>query len=160
VDPVAGSYYVESLTTSIEEQARNYLDRIDSLGGIVTAIESGWVQREIEDAAYRHQQAVDSGEVVVVGVNQFAGPDEDTLSLQDGEVAETVERTQIERVRALRARREPLRWQAALDRVREQARSSGNVMPAIVEAVESSATVGEIAGGLREVFGEFRFSGA
>ena len=71
VDPLAGSYYVESLTTAIEQQARSYLDRIDALGGMVAAIERGWVQREIEDAAYRHQQAVDSGETVVVGVNRF-----------------------------------------------------------------------------------------
>jgi methylmalonyl-CoA mutase N-terminal domain/subunit len=159
VDPLAGSYYVESLTTSIEQQARGYLDRIDSLGGMVAAIERGWVRREIEDAAYRHQRAVDSGEMVVVGVNRFAGADDDSPDLPAGEV-ETSEQIQVERVRALRARRDRLRWRAALDRVREQARSAGNVMPAIVEAVESCATVGEIAGCLREVFGEFRFSGA
>jgi methylmalonyl-CoA mutase, N-terminal domain len=160
VDPLAGSYYVESLTTSIEQQARSYLDRIESLGGMVAAIERGWVQREIEDAAYQHQQAVDSGEVVVVGVNQFAGPDDDSPDLPAGKIDETWERKQVERVRALRVRRDPLRWRMALDRVRESARSSANVMPAIVEAVESGATVGEIAGGLREVFGEFRGSGA
>jgi methylmalonyl-CoA mutase, N-terminal domain len=155
VDPLAGSYYVESLTTAIEQQARRYLDRIDALGGMVAAIESGWVQREIEDAAYRHQQAVDSGKGVVVGVNRFVNRCENPPGPPARDLGETAERAQIERVRALRARRDPLRWQAALDRVTEHARSSGNVMPAILEAVESCATVGEIAEGMRKVFGEY-----
>ena len=120
---------------------------------MVAAIERGWVQREIEDAAYRHQQAVDSGETVVVGVNRFAGTSEE---VPPRNVEDTVERMQIERVRALRGRRDPLRWQAAIDRVTEQARSSGNVMPAILEAVESNATVGEIAASMGKVFGEYR----
>jgi methylmalonyl-CoA mutase N-terminal domain/subunit len=154
VDPLAGSYYVESLTTAIEHGARNYLDRIDALGGMVAAIECGWVQREIEDAAYRHQHAVDSRETVVVGVNRFAGPGEEPPHVQKDD--EQVERKQIERVRALRGRRDPLRWQAALDRVTEQARGSANVMPSILEAVESSATVGEIAASLGKVFGEYQ----
>jgi methylmalonyl-CoA mutase, N-terminal domain len=155
VDPLAGSYYLESLTTSIEQQARNYLERIDALGGMVAAIERGWVQREMEDAAYLHQQAVDGGETVVVGVNRFTSPTEDSACGSDQDFDETAQRGQIERVRALRARRDPLRWQAALDRVMDQARSTGNLMPAILEAVESFATVGEIAGSLRQVFGEY-----
>ncbi len=154
VDPLAGSYYVESLTNAIEQEVHRYLERIDSLGGMLAAIERGWVQREIEDAAYQHQQAVDSGETVVVGVNRFAGepPAEPPATIVD----ETVERRQIERVRAFRVRRDPLRWKAALDRVTEQARSTGNLMPAILEAVESHATVGEIAANLRGVFGEYQ----
>jgi methylmalonyl-CoA mutase N-terminal domain/subunit len=163
VDPLAGSYYLESLTTSIEQEARNYLERIDALGGMVAAIERSWVQREMEDAAYRHQRAVDAEETVVVGVNRFIGPPapasrggEDFPCLPDQEVDETAERRQIERVRALRARRDPLRWQTALGRVTEQARSTGNLMPVILEAVESCATVGEIAGSLRQVFGEYQ----
>jgi methylmalonyl-CoA mutase, N-terminal domain len=166
VDPLAGSYYLESLTNSIEQEARAYLERIDALGGMVAAIERGWVQREIEDAAYRHQQAVESGETIVVGVNRFASPlaspapasrgKEDFPCLPNRDVEEMAERGQIERLRSLRARRDPLRWQSALDRVTEQARSSSNLMPAILEAVESSATVGEIAGSLRKVFGEYQ----
>jgi methylmalonyl-CoA mutase N-terminal domain/subunit len=155
VDPLAGSYYLESLTTSIEQQARSYLERIDTLGGMVAAIEGGWVQREMEDAAYLHQQAVDGGETVVVGVNRFTSPEENSVCVVDQGVDETSQRGQIERVRALRARRDPLRWQAALDRVTDQARSNGNLMPVILEAVESFATVGEIAGSLRQVFGEY-----
>jgi methylmalonyl-CoA mutase N-terminal domain/subunit len=154
VDPLAGSYYMESLTTALEREARNYLNRIDSLGGMVAAIERGWVQREIEDAAYRQQQAVDSGESVIVGVNRFAG--EDSTELPGRSLGDTVEQEQIERVRALRTRRDPLRWQAALDRVTEQARCSTNLMPAILEAVESFATVGEIATSMGKVFGEYQ----
>jgi methylmalonyl-CoA mutase N-terminal domain/subunit len=155
VDPLAGSYYVESLTSAIEQEASGYLERIDALGGMVAAIERGWVQQEIEDAAYQHQRAVDAGQTVVVGVNRFTGSQarDDSPPLN---VDETAERGQIERVRALRARRDPVRWRAALDRVTEHARSSGNLMPAIVEAVESYATVGEIAQSMREVFGEHR----
>jgi methylmalonyl-CoA mutase, N-terminal domain len=155
VDPLAGSYYLESLTTSIEQQARSYLERIDTLGGMVAAIEGGWVQREMEDAAYLHQEAVDGGETVVVGVNRFTSREENSACVADQGIDETAQRGQIERVRALRARRDPLRWQAALDRVTDQARSTGNLMPVILEAVESFATVGEIAGSLRQVFGEY-----
>jgi methylmalonyl-CoA mutase, N-terminal domain len=154
VDPLAGSYFVESLTTALEQEARKYLTRIDSLGGMVAAIERGWVQREIEDAAYRQQQAVDAGDSVVVGVNRFAG--EDSTELPVRSLGDTVEQEQIERVRALRTRRDPLRWQAALDRVTERARCSTNLMPAILEAVESCATVGEIATCMGKVFGEYQ----
>src|ERR1700684_2923678 len=97
VDPLAGSYYVESLTAEIEQEVHSYLERIDSLGGMVAAIERGWVQREIEDAAYQHQQAVDSGDSVVVGVNRFAG--EDSTELPVRSLGDTVEQEQIERVR-------------------------------------------------------------
>ncbi len=156
VDPLAGSYYLESLTNSIEQEARIYLERIDALGGMLAAIERGWVQREIEDAAYRHQQAVETGEIVVVGVNRFASEREDSPCLRNQDADEAAERRQIERLRAFRARRDPIRWQAGLDRVTEQARSTGNMMPVILEAVESCATVGEIAGSLRKVFGEYQ----
>ncbi len=156
VDPLAGSYYLESLTNSIEQEARTYLERIDDLGGMVAAIERGWVQREIEEAAYRHQQAVEAEETVVVGVNRFTSPQDDFPCLPGQDVDETAERRQIERVRALRARRDPLRCQAALDRLTDQARSTGSLMPAIVDAVESYATVGEVAGSLRKVFGEYQ----
>jgi methylmalonyl-CoA mutase N-terminal domain/subunit len=153
VDPLGGSYYVESLTTAIEQQARAYLNRIDAMGGMVAAIECGWVQREIEDAAFRQQQAFDSGTSVVVGVNRFAAP----ATTEPREQLEgTMEQDQIERVRALRMRRDPLRWRAGLDRVTEHARCSTNLMPAILEAIESCATVGEIASSMGEVFGTYQ----
>ena len=153
VDPLGGSYYVESLTTAIECEARGYIERIDALGGMVPAIERGWVQREIEEAAYRHQQAVDAGEAVVVGVNRFVSPAA-TPPDRTPPLDEPAERAQIERVRAVRAGRDPLRWREALERLTQSARAGSNVMPTILEAVESQATVGEIADGLRTVFGE------
>jgi methylmalonyl-CoA mutase N-terminal domain/subunit len=110
------------------------------------------VQREIEEAAYRQQKAIDAGEQVVVGLNRFTGPEAETRTAPI--VDETAERQQIERVRALRARRDPLRWKEALDRVTTRANSTENLMPVILEAVESYATVGEIADRLRQVFGE------
>jgi methylmalonyl-CoA mutase N-terminal domain/subunit len=153
-DPLGGSYYVESLTSAIEQGARAYLEQIDAAGGMLAAIQGGWVQREIEAASYLHQQSVDAGETVVVGVNRFTHPGEEAATLATGTLDETTEATQIERLRALRLRRDPQRWQAAVDRVTEHARTTNNVMPAILEAVESYATVGEIASALCKVFGE------
>ncbi len=156
IDPFAGSYYVESLTDDLEKQARAYFERIDGMGGMLRAIERGWVQQEIQTAAYDYQRAVDSGEQVVVGVNRFTREDEPGIPIQ--RIDEDLERHQVERVRALRARRDAQRWLAAIDRVKEHARSGANLMPAILEAVESYATVGEIAAAMREVFGEYQES--
>jgi methylmalonyl-CoA mutase N-terminal domain/subunit len=161
IDPFAGSYYIESLTSDLEKQARAYFERIDAMGGttgggMLRAIEQGWVQQEIQSAAYEYQRAVDSGEAVVVGVNRFTREDEPGIPIQ--RIDEALERQQVERVRGLRARRDQARWLAALDRVKEHARSGRNLMPAILEAVESCATVGEIAGSMREVFGEYQES--
>jgi methylmalonyl-CoA mutase, N-terminal domain len=156
VDPFAGSYYVESLTSQIEQQTKTYLDRIETLGGMLRAIEQGWVQQEIQNAAYEYQRAVDSGVATVVGVNRFTRDEEPQIAIQRSD--ETLERKQVERLKALRARRDQARWQASLNRVRDHARSGANLMPAILEAVESYATVGEIASAMREVFGEYHES--
>ena len=156
IDPFAGSYYVESLTNELEQQARAYLERIDALGGMLRAIEQGWVQQEIQAAAYDYQRAVDSGEATVVGVNRFTRDEEPPIPIQH--IDEALERRQVERVKALRARRDQQKWRASLDRVKEHARGGQNLMPSILEAVESYATVGEIAAALREVFGEYRES--
>jgi methylmalonyl-CoA mutase N-terminal domain/subunit len=123
---------------------------------MLPAIEQGWVQQEIQNAAYEYQRAVDQGETVVVGVNRFTREEEPPVPVQ--RVDEALERRQVERVRALRMRRDRGRWQSALERVKEHARSGENLMPAILEAVESYATVGEIAGAMREVFGEYQES--
>jgi methylmalonyl-CoA mutase N-terminal domain/subunit len=160
IDPFAGSYYVETLTNDLEKQANTYLERIDALGGMLRAIEQGWVQQEIQSAAYDYQRAVDSGQATVVGVNRFArephaGP-EPPIPIQ--RIDEALERRQIERLRAVRARRDQSRWQSSLNQVKENARSGQNLMPAILEAVESYATVGEIAAAMREVFGEYQES--
>ncbi len=156
VDPVAGSYAIESLTAQIGKQVQEYFDEIDKLGGMIRAIERGWVQQEIQNAAYGYQRAVDSGEAIVVGVNRFTREDEPPIPTQ--RIDEALERKQVERVRALRTRRDPQPWQASLDRVREAARAGANLMPVILAAVEGYATVGEIASTLREVFGEYQES--
>jgi methylmalonyl-CoA mutase, N-terminal domain len=156
VDPFAGSFYVESLTNGIEQGAAAYLERIEAMGGMLAPIESGWVQQEIQNAAYEHQRDVDEGRAIVVGVNRFTGGDAAAIPIQ--RIDEALERKQIERLRAFRLRRDSVRWRTALDRVKEHARGKENLMPAILEAVESCATLGEIAATLRAVFGEYRES--
>jgi methylmalonyl-CoA mutase, N-terminal domain len=156
IDPVAGSYAIESMTTGIEQQVEAYFGRVEALGGMLAAIERGWVQQEIQNAAYETQQAIDAGEATVVGVNRFTRETEPHIPTQ--RIDEALERKQVERVRALRARRDAQRWRASLDAVGDAARSGANLMPAILEAAESRATVGEIASTLRTVFGEYQES--
>jgi methylmalonyl-CoA mutase N-terminal domain/subunit len=153
VDPLAGSYYVESLTNQIEAGARGYLDKIEAMGGVLKAIERGYVQQEIQNAAYEYQQTVDRHEAIVVGVNAFELDEEKPILLQ--RIDESLERKQVERLRVLRARRDPAKWQAALKVVENTARGTGNLMPVIVEAVEANATVGEISDAMRRVYGEY-----
>jgi len=159
VDPLAGSYYVESLTNEIERRADEYMATIaafdkDGKYGMLRAIERGYVQREIQNAAYGYQRAVEAKEAIVVGVNEFASEQEVAVPIQ--RIDEALEGRQVERVRALRARRDAGVYAAALKRVEDTARSGGNLMPQILHAVESYATVGEIANVLRTVFGEYR----
>ncbi len=154
VDPLGGSYYLESLTNQIEQRAREYLDKIEAMGGMLKAIERGYVQAEIQNAAYDFQQAVDRLETVVVGVNRFATDEATSVPLY--RVDEALERKQVDRLRALRARRDPQKSTAALQAVEEAARSSENLMPRIIQAVESFCTVGEISDSLRKVFGEYK----
>jgi methylmalonyl-CoA mutase N-terminal domain/subunit len=154
VDPLAGSYYIESLTNQIETQAREYLDKIDAMGGTLKAIERGFIQQEIQNAAYEYQQAVDRLESIVVGVNAFEQEKEKPIPLLH--MDESLERKQVERLRAVRARRDPAKWQAALKKVEDAARGTGNLMPPIVEAVEANATVGEISDAMRHVYGEYQ----
>jgi methylmalonyl-CoA mutase N-terminal domain/subunit len=152
VDPVGGSYVIEQLTDRIEQEAEAILARIDALGGTLAAIESGMVQREIQESAYRAQQAIDSGEATVVGVNRFTT--EEPAAIEVFRIDPAIERQQIERVRELRASRDTAAWQAALDEVTAAARESRNLMPAMIAAVEARATVGEISDAMRRVFGE------
>jgi len=154
VDPFAGSYAIESLTNEIEARARDYIEKIDSLGGMLPAIERGFVQQEIQNAAYDVQQQIDRGDVIVVGVNRFAIEDEKPIAIQ--RVDEALERKQVERVRALRASRDASQWQIAINRLKDSALGSGNLVPAVIGAVESKCTVGEISNQLRAVFGEHR----
>jgi methylmalonyl-CoA mutase N-terminal domain/subunit len=154
VDPLAGSYYIESLTNEIEKRAAEYLGKIEVMGGMLKAIERGFVQQEIQNAAYEYQQAVDREEAIVVGVNRFEVEEEKPIPIQ--KIDPALEAKQIERVRALRARRDAAAWQAGLKGVEDAARSGANVMPRILEAVEGYATVGEISDAMRRVFGEYR----
>jgi len=154
IDPLAGSYYIESLTNGLEHGALEYLDKIDSLGGTLKAIEQGYVQQEIQNAAYDTQLAIDRLEQVVVGVNRFEREVEAGVPVF--RVDEALERRQIERLRALRERRDRSVWQSAMDGVEEAARSGANLMPAIINAVENCGTVGEISDAMRRVFGEYK----
>lgn len=154
IDPLAGSYYVEALTNQIETNALAYLEKIDAMGGMLKAIERGYVQQEIQNAAYEYQRAVDHKEAIVVGVNSFALDEEKTIPLLH--MDESLERKQVERLRALRAKRDQAKWQAAIKQVEDTARGTGNLMPAIVEAVEANGTVGEISDAMRHVYGEYR----
>jgi methylmalonyl-CoA mutase N-terminal domain/subunit len=154
IDPLAGSYYVESLTNEIEKRAAEYLGKIEVMGGMLKAIERGFVQQEIQNAAYEYQQAVDLGEAVVVGVNRFEVEEEKAIPIQ--KIDPGLEFKQIERVRALRAWRDAGPWKSALAGVEDAARSGGNVMPRILAAVEAYATVGEISDAMRRVFGEYK----
>jgi methylmalonyl-CoA mutase, N-terminal domain len=153
-DPLGGSYYVEALTSRLEAEAEAIFSRIAKLGGALQAIESGWVQQQIQQAAYAFQRKVDSGEAVVVGVNKFTSDSEPEMPLQ--RLNPELERRQVERLRALRERRHHGLWSQSLRQLRDAAISDGNLMPLIVNAVESLATVGEIADTLRQVFGEYR----
>jgi methylmalonyl-CoA mutase N-terminal domain/subunit len=154
VDPLAGSYYVESLTSEIEKRAADYLEKIEAMGGMLKAIERGYVQQEIQNAAYEYQQAVDRQEAVVVGVNRFQLEEEKAVPIQ--RIDPALEPKQVERLRALRAKRNAGTWQAAIQAVEDTARSGENLMPRILAAVEANATVGEISDAMRKVYGEYK----
>ncbi len=157
VDPVGGSYTIERLTDTLERQAVAILDRIDRLGGTLSAIEQGWIQREIQDAAYRSQQAVDRVEQVVVGVNRFESDDRGAPpSVPDAfQLDPDIEARQVERLRQVRAGRSEAEWRQALDAVAAAAHDGTNLVPPIVAAVQALATIGEISDTLRRVFGEY-----
>jgi len=156
VDPLAGSFYVETLTNELIERARALIAEVDGLGGSIAAIESGWMQARIGDSAYAAQQAIERGDAVVVGVNRFveAGTDEATIPLQ--RIDASIEREQVARLQAFRAARDAAAVQARLDEVRAAASGTANLMPPFVEAVDAGATLGEICNVLREVFGVYR----
>ena len=155
-DPVAGSYAIEKLTDEIEAGARKYIDKIDAMGGMLRAIESGFVQSEIQKAAYDYQRAVERGERIVVGVNQFVAEEEKPIPTL--RIDPAIESAQVARLNALRAKRDAAKSRAALAEVERRAASGENLMPAILAAVEAYASVGEIADAMRRVFGEFHES--
>ena len=153
-DPLAGSYYVESLTNQLEAAANEYLEEIEALGGTLAAIEAGYQQRHIQESSYAAQRSIEAGSKVVVGVNKFRDEESTTPPLQ--RIDPEGERRQVERVRKVRAERDPAAWAATLRRLEECARGDENLLPAMVEAVQAYATVGEICDQLRGVWGEHR----
>jgi len=154
IDPLAGSYLIESWTSEIERRAVDYIEKIDALGGALKAIEQGYMQREIQESAYRWQLAVDRGDQVVVGVNQFQV--EEVLELDRLRVDPAVGERQTARLRALRERRDVEAVSSALSRLEIAARSDNNLMHVILDAVEKYATIGEICDIMRGVFGEYQ----
>jgi methylmalonyl-CoA mutase N-terminal domain/subunit len=154
VDPMAGSYAIESLTASIVQQAQEYLARIDDMGGALAAIEEGFINLEIQDAAYAYQRAVESKEAVIVGVNEFIAENESMPDLL--RVDPAIEQAACARLAALRARRDNERASTVRDQLAQAARGTDNLMPLLVEAVDADVTLGEICHTLRAVFGEYR----
>ena len=153
VDPLGGSFYVESLTDELECAAWDYIRRIDDMGGAVAAIEAGFIQKEIADSAYRYQQQIESGDKVIVGVNKFVidePPFEDIFIVDD-----SIRRIQMDKIRAIRASRDSASVAGCLSALEESARNGTNLVPHILSAVEAYATLGEISDVLRKVFGEY-----
>jgi methylmalonyl-CoA mutase N-terminal domain/subunit len=153
-DPLGGSYFLEALTDELERLAAGYIERIDAMGGAVAAIEAGFYQDEIHEAAFKIQHGIEDGSRVIVGVNRFEDPEEKPIDLQQIDESETAK--QIERTRALRASRDHEAVRAALGAVAETANGTGNLLPPMREALRVSATLGEVSDVLREHFGEYR----
>ncbi|MCL6446784.1 MAG: methylmalonyl-CoA mutase family protein [Armatimonadetes bacterium] len=155
IDPLAGSYYVEALTNKMEEEAEKYFEEIDRRGGVLACIDQNFFQQEIADAAYRYQQALDSKQRILVGVNEFINPDEQ-LEIEILKIDPQVEKEQVERVRKLRQERDNIRVKETLDNLRRACAGTENLMPCILECVRAYATEGEIIQTMKEVFGEYK----
>ena len=154
VDPFAGSYAIEELTNQLEKKAIEYIEKIDAMGGMLKAIEEGYVQREIQEAAYQYQRAVEKQTEIVVGVNKFQTEETETIPIL--KVDEKIERGQIERLKAVREKRNAEKAENALLKIEEAAKNDENLLPKILECVENYVTVGEISNKLRTVWGEYR----
>jgi methylmalonyl-CoA mutase N-terminal domain/subunit len=154
VDPLAGSYFIEELTDRIEAQASELIAKIDKAGGVVAAIEEGFIQRQIENSAYEYQQEIEKGERIIVGVNEFKIDEQKKPPLL--RVNPEVEHAQVQGLRELREKRDNEKVREALADLSRSARTSSNLMPGILAAVKTYATLGEICQVLREVFGEYR----
>jgi len=154
VDPLAGSYYVEALTNEVETKAWELIAKIDAMGGAVSAIEQGFVQEEIARSAYKYQQQIENGEKIIVGVNKFTAAE--TSQPEAFRIDDSIRQLQSERLQSLRARRNNAVVQSLLQKIEATARTSENLMPVVVEAVENYCTLGEIADALRKVWGEHK----
>ena len=154
IDPLAGSYYVEALTDRIEAEIDDYIKKIDSMGGTLKAIEDGYVQKEIQDSAYRFQKEIESNERVYVGINRYTMEEPPPTNLL--KVDPKQRQIETEKLKKFRAERDQKSWKAALDRLDEVSRTDENVMPAVIEAVKARATVGEVCDVWRKIWGEYR----
>ncbi|HWJ26580.1 MAG TPA: methylmalonyl-CoA mutase family protein, partial [Flavisolibacter sp.] len=152
VDPLAGSYFIENLTDEIEENAWKLIHKIDAMGGSVSAIEQSFIQDEIARSAYEYQRNVESGEKIIVGVNKFQIKEEDAIPVF--RVDDSIRDQQIQKLNELKERRNQTQVKTCLETIRNKAVSNENLMPAVIEAVESLCTLGEISDVLRSVFGE------
>ncbi len=155
VDPLGGSYFVEALTDTMEAEARAYLKRIDDMGGIITAVERGYPQKEIADAAYRFQQQVERGERMIVGLNRFTA-DEEEITIPVLKIDPEIERRQAERVKRVKASRDAQKHAAAMTALRDACMSDKNLVPFVLDAVRAQATLGEISDTFREAYGVYR----
>ncbi len=154
VDPLAGSYFIEKLTNQIEEAAWKYIQRIDEMGGSVSAIEQGFMQNEIARASYNYQQAVESNEKIIVGVNQFTEKEATPTGLL--RIDDSIRKIQSDKLAKLRAKRDNEKVKESLKNIKAASREEKNIMPFVIEAVENYATLGEIADSLREIYGEYQ----
>jgi methylmalonyl-CoA mutase N-terminal domain/subunit len=154
IDPLAGSYFVEAMTDKIEAEIDDYIKKIDAMGGTLTAIEQGYVQKEIQNSAYRFQKEIESAERVYVGINKYTMEEPPPTNLLKVDMA--VGEAEAAKLKNMRAGRDESKWKAALDHLREVSQSDQNVMPAVIEAVKANATVGEICDVWRSIYGEYR----
>ena len=157
IDPLGGSYYVEDLTNQIEREALAYITKIDALGGMLKAIDVGYPQKEIAESAYRFQQLVDEKDISIVGVNSYC--DEQEQEIPTLHIELQIEKNQIERVKAFKAKRDPKKWTIAIDKVRVACKENRNVVPVLIDAVEDGVTLGEVSDIYREIFGVYHDPG-
>jgi methylmalonyl-CoA mutase N-terminal domain/subunit len=154
VDPLGGSYFIESLTTEVEEAAWKLIQKIDSMGGSVAAIEQGFIQNEIAKSAYEYQRNIETGEKIIVGVNKFRSEDKGDIPVM--KVDDNIRTMQVQKLNHLRSNRDNAKIDQCLQLLNDKCNSGENIMPAVVEAVENKCTLGEIADTLREVYGEYK----
>jgi methylmalonyl-CoA mutase N-terminal domain/subunit len=154
VDPMGGSFFVEELTNQIESEAWKYIEKIDAMGGAVSAIEEGFMQKEIADASYRYQKEIENNQKVIVGVNKFTAEEEVTPPLF--RVDDSIRKIQTEKIAQVKAERNEINVQQLLAKLEQNAKDGSNLMPTIIESVEAYATLGEVADVLRKTFGEYR----
>lgn len=154
IDPLAGSYYVESMTDALEEQARGYIDRIESLGGVIKCIETGWIQNEIQNSAYRYQKEVDAKTEIIVGVNDFVS--EKDIAPDVLKISEETVRDQLQRLKKFKSSRDMNLVKSRLEEIQNAAKTYHNLMPLFVSAVKDKCTLGEISDALRQVYGTYK----